>query len=105
MIPPTSAFVTAGHVVPSTVSPSQGRETDDVAVPIMHGDQQAGRGAINVGEFIWPKDVVAWRGEQWMQKEIKKARDERANKTVAAPEMVPAHQAPTQAFQPMRSAA
>jgi hypothetical protein len=98
MIPemPGQAFVTAGNVVPSTVSPSQGRETDDVAVPIMDGDQQAGQGAINVGEFIWPKDVVAWRGEQWMQKEIQKARKERGTQTVAEPET---------AFHPMRRAA
>ena len=42
---------------------------------------------LNAGEFVWPKDVVAWRGEQWMQKEILKARKEREQETVAEPEM------------------
>jgi hypothetical protein len=106
MIPgPTSAFVAAGNVVPPTVSPSQGRQTDDVAVPIMDGGEQTGKGAINVGEFIWPKDVVAWRGEKWMQNEVAKARKERQSQTVAAPEHVPAGQSPAQAFEPMRRAA
>jgi hypothetical protein len=106
MIPgPTSAFVAAGNVVPPTVSPSQGRQTDDVAVPIMDGSEQTGKGAINVGEFIWPKDVVAWRGEKWMQNEVAKARKERQSQTVAAPEHVPAGQSPAQAFEPQRRAA
>lgn len=97
-------FAGAGNVVPPQVSPSGGRKTDDVPVPIMDGGQQVGNGAINVGEFIWPKDVVAWRGEQWMQKEIQKARKERAEQTVAAPEKVPVGQA-FSTGQPMRAAA
>lgn len=76
-----------GNVVPPGASPSGGAETDDVHVPINDGSDAPQHGAINVGEFIWPKDVVAWRGEQWMQKEIIKARKERQEQTVAKPEM------------------
>ena len=64
-------------VDPST-SPSEGAITDDV--PAM----------LNAGEFVFPKDVVAWRGEQWMQKEIMKARKERESQTIAEPDMAPA---------------
>lgn len=79
-------FAGAGQVVPPDVSPSRGAATDDVVVPIHGGQGPEGTAAINVGEFIWPKDVVAWRGEQWMQKEVAKARKERQEQTVAAPE-------------------
>jgi hypothetical protein len=38
------------------------------------------------GEGILPQDVMKWRGEQWMQKEIMKARKEMESQRVAAPE-------------------
>jgi hypothetical protein len=67
----------ANFVDPSA-SPSKGAITDDVPA------------RLNAGEFVFPKDVVAWRGEQWMQKEIMKARKERESQTVAEPEMAQA---------------
>jgi hypothetical protein len=45
------------------------------------------KAAINAGEFIFPKDVVQWRGEEWMQKQVAKAREDRQKGTVAAPQM------------------
>lgn len=74
------------YVDPST-SPSRGAITDDVPA------------RLNAGEFVWPQDVVAWRGEEWMQKQIQKARDEREKHTVAEPDVTQARaidmQAPT----------
>jgi hypothetical protein len=66
------------NYVDPSASPSQGAITDDVPA------------RLNAGEFVWPKDVVAWRGESWMQKEIEKARKEREKQTVAEPEMAQA---------------
>jgi hypothetical protein len=66
------------QVVTPDMSQSEGAIQDDVPA------------RLNVGEFVFPKDVVAWRGEAWMQKEIMKARKERESQTVAEPEMAPA---------------
>ena len=65
------------QMVEPDMSQSQGAITDDVPA------------RLNVGEFVFPKDVVQWRGEAWMQKEIMKARKEREANTVAEPEMGP----------------
>jgi len=61
--------------VDPSMSESQGAITDDVPA------------RLNVGEFVIPKDVVAWRGENYYQKDIMKARSERESQTVAEPEM------------------
>ena len=66
------------QMVDPSMSKSGGAITDDVPA------------RLNVGEFVWPKDVVEWRGEAWMQKEIAKARKEREGNTVAEPDMAPA---------------
>lgn len=62
-----------GVAIPTNVSPSRGRAIDDV--PAM----------LTPGEFVVPKDVVAWEGEKSLQKFIQKARDNRAENRVAAP--------------------
>jgi hypothetical protein len=59
------------------MSESQGAITDDVPA------------RLNVGEFVLPKDVVAWYGEEKLQKLIVKARQAREQETVAEPEMGP----------------
>lgn len=72
--------------IPSSMSPSRGRVTDDVpAVHAKTGEQIR----LNDGEFIVPRDVVAWRGEGYYQKDIQKARTERQG-AVAKPTMKPA---------------
>jgi hypothetical protein len=53
---------TQGGRVPMEASPSGGRAVDDVPA------------ALNAGEFVVPKDVVSWKGEEFFQKEIQKAR-------------------------------
>jgi len=65
------------QMVDPSMSQSQGAITDDVPA------------RLNVGEFVFPKDVVEWRGEAWMQKEIMKARKEREQNTVAEPDQGP----------------
>lgn len=53
---------TPGGVIPSHASPSQGRDPDDVPA------------RLTVGEFVMPKDVVAWKGQEHFYKEIDKQR-------------------------------
>lgn len=65
-----------GMYVDPSMSPSGGAVTDDVHAQIDGDPNQPAK--INAGEFIMPRDVVMWRGEAWMQKEIKKAREEMA---------------------------
>jgi hypothetical protein len=82
-IPPANG----DNFVDPSASPSQGAITDDVPA------------RLNAGEFVLPKDVVAWIGEEKLQKFIQKARGDREKNTVAEPEMASAGaidmQAPT----------
>lgn len=79
------AFEDGGAVpdgkVPASASPTQGGAVDDVPA------------RLNVGEFVVPKDAVAWKGEEFFQKLIEKSRQDRAQAT-AKPEFasVPAEQ-------------
>lgn len=54
--------MTPGGAIPVQASPSRGNVTDDVPAQL------------TVGEFVLPKDVMSWKGEEWAQKEIQKAR-------------------------------
>lgn len=76
---PTDA--TPGGKVPNEASPSLGKAIDDVPA------------RLTAGEFVLPKDVVQWKGEEWAQKEIEKARKARAQ-AQAKPEYGPAEKAP-----------
>jgi hypothetical protein len=64
-----------GGAVPSAIpmeaSPSRGAVTDDVPAIGPTGEPNI---RLNGGEFVMPRDVVMWKGEEWMQKEIQKAR-------------------------------
>jgi hypothetical protein len=63
-----------------SASPSRGAVEDDVPA------------RVQPGEFIFPKDVMAWKGEEWAQKEIMKARAAQHNPDgkPAKPEAKPA---------------
>lgn len=63
-----------GGQIPAQMSPSGGRQTDDVAATI---PQTGGRAQLNVGEFVMPKDVVAWKGHEFFQKMIAQSRKAR----------------------------
>lgn len=59
VVPPE---VTSGGAVPAEASPSGGAQTDDV------------NAKVNAGEFVVPKDVAQWKGEEFFQKLIMQAR-------------------------------
>lgn len=65
-----------GEMVPIEASPSNGAIPDDIDAEVSDTGQPA---KINAGEFIMPKDVVAWLGEKGMQQIILKARKEMGN--------------------------
>lgn len=56
---------TTGGPVPPAASPSGGARTDDV------------RANLNSGEFVVPKDVTRWKGEEFMHKLIADSRQKR----------------------------
>jgi hypothetical protein len=51
-----------GGAVPDTASPSAGRGIDDVPA------------RLTAGEFVIPKDVLSWKGEEFFQKLIEGSR-------------------------------
>jgi hypothetical protein len=63
--------------VPVAASPSQGVEVDDVPA------------RLTPGEFVVPKDVVQWKGEEHFQKLIEQSR-EKKQQAVAVPQVKPA---------------
>jgi hypothetical protein len=80
---PSPDNATTGGAIPVSASPSNGASTDDVPA------------RLNAGEFVVPKDVVAWKGEEFLQKLIENSR--KAKETAPAkPQMtaVPAGESP-----------
>lgn len=69
---------TMGGPIPASASPTGGRAVDDVPA------------RLNVGEFVFPRDVMQWKGEEWAQKEVMKARQARKQGSPARPEIKPA---------------
>lgn len=65
--------VTSGGNVPAEASPSRGKAIDDVPA------------RLNVGEFVVPKEAVAWKGEEFFQNLIKKSAEDK-KKATAKPE-------------------
>jgi hypothetical protein len=65
--------VTSGGNVPVGASPSRGKAIDDVPA------------RLNVGEFVVPREAVAWKGEEFFQNLIKKSREDK-QKATAKPE-------------------
>lgn len=86
------ASQTSGGAIPTSASPSGGREIDDVPA------------RLTPGEFVVPKDVMQWKGEEFFQKLINKSRDENKN-VQAKPEMKPSlPQKPTFVSRPTNGA-
>ena len=69
---------TMGGPIPASASPTGGKAVDDVPA------------RLNVGEFVFPRDVMQWKGEEWAQKEVMKARQARKQGSPARPEIKPA---------------
>lgn len=66
-----------GFQIPPGVSPTGGQGTDDVPANL------------TAGEFVVPKDVVQWKGAEWLQKEIMKARRQAASQQTAPAQPTP----------------
>jgi hypothetical protein len=75
-----------GGAIPMDASPSHGAVTDDV--PAAVGGEPI---RLNGGEFVLPRDVVAWEGEKSLQNLIQKARA--AKEAATAKPAVGAHPA------------
>lgn len=60
-----AAFFEDGGAVPEEASPTRGAAIDDVDAKL------------NAGEFVVPKDVVSWKGEEFFQKLIQGSRKAR----------------------------
>lgn len=75
----THEGATNGGAVPNSTSPSRGKAVDDVPA------------RLTAGEFVLPRDVVQWKGEEFYQKHIAKAREDRdqTTKAKARPMAVP----------------
>lgn len=76
--PLPSGGATRGGAVPVGASPTRGKAVDDVPA------------RLTPGEFVVPRDVVQWKGEEHFQKFIKKAREDRHEQTAARPRALPA---------------
>lgn len=89
--------IDGGGAIPEGMSPSGGAAVDDVDAV-----SPGGPAKLNAGEFVLPKDVTSWLGEQSIQKLIMKARKEKMG-AQAKPEQRPAVGGPEPsdpAFQP-----
>lgn len=77
-----------GGEVTSGVTPTAIQTGDTVppntSVPGIPGEDKV-PALVSEGEGIVPKDVMTWRGEQWFQKEIIKARQEMQKQRVTVP--------------------
>lgn len=75
--------VTPGGNVPAQASPTQGKAIDDV--PAM----------LTAGEFVIPKDVVSWKGEEFFQRLIQGARKAKPEAPAKASYAIAPEQPPT----------
>jgi hypothetical protein len=60
-----------GRMVPTDASPSGGLQTDDVPARVADTGENI---RVNADEFIMPKDVVRWKGEEYFQNLINESR-------------------------------
>lgn len=77
-----AAGFSEGGAVPAEISPSRGKAVDDVAA------------ALTPGEFVVPRDVVQWKGEEFFQKFVVKSRENRQANSPAKPQAVAAPEGP-----------
>jgi hypothetical protein len=73
---------TPGGAIPMNASPTGGKAVDDVPA------------RLTVGEFVIPKDVAAWKGQEHFQKLIQQSR-KAAQEAQAKPAVGPAVGGPT----------
>lgn len=83
---------TTGGFVSQQLSPSQGQATDDIPA------------RLNANEFVIPKDVALWKGQEFFQKLIDQSRKARMA-APAKPDFSPPPQSPQSPATPPQSAA
>lgn len=83
--------VTPGGNVPTHASPTRGKAVDDV--PAM----------LTAGEFVIPKDVVSWKGEEYFQKLIDGSRKAKPQASAKPSYAIMPEQAPTFTSRPSRA--
>ncbi len=79
---------TSGGNVPASASPTGGKAIDDVPA------------ALTAGEFVVPKDVVSWKGEEFFQKLIEGSRKAKPQAPAKPSYAIMPEQAPTFASRP-----
>ena len=79
---------TPGGNVPSTASPSNGKAIDDVPA------------RLTAGEFVVPKDVMSWKGEEFFQKLIDSSRKAKPQASAQPEYAIMPPQAPTFSSRP-----
>jgi hypothetical protein len=67
-------FARGGGVVPPGLSPSAGARTDDVPAVV---NQTGGAARLNADEFVIPRDVALWKGQEFFQRMIEKSRQDK----------------------------
>lgn len=80
--------VTDGGNVPNAASPSGGKAIDDVPA------------RLTAGEFVVPKDVLSWKGEEFFQNVIKKSREAKPQAPAQPKYAIAPNEAPTFASRP-----
>ena len=83
---PGGYYQQGGGIVPPGLSPSGGMRTDDVPAVI---NQTGGMARLNANEFVIPRDVALWKGQEFFQNLIKKSRQTKAG-APARPQMAQA---------------
>ncbi len=81
---------TTGGFVPRQASPSMGRNTDDISA------------RLNAGEFVVPRDVAAWKGQEYFQKLIEDSRRKRMGAPAKGKPKAPLNGPPRFASHPMQ---
>lgn len=75
-VPPNAMpFARGGGVVPPAMSPSAGARTDDVPAVV---NQTGSAARLNADEFVIPRDVALWKGQEFFQRMIEKSRQDKS---------------------------
>lgn len=82
-VPPSPRGGAGGGRVPARMSPSGGRQVDDIPA-----QTPAGPARLNADEFVIPRDVALWKGQEFFQKLIDQSRQRNAM-APAKPQMQP----------------
>jgi hypothetical protein len=87
-VPDGQPGATSGGNVPASASPTGGKAIDDVPA------------VLTAGEFVVPKDVVSWKGEEFFQKLIDGSRKAKPQATAKPSYAIMPEMAPTFASRP-----